>query len=262
MAFTPEEIETKTFIVTLRGYDRSEVRAFVSALALDYRERGEHVPNALPWGDAATQHLASACQIVDGVADALEAAYELRDQSRRRACGPGEPDDSPEQAAAERDASPYINGVEVEILACQERLVSCQNALREVASMFADPRGGSTGDDLDRPGGLGPAVAAQGDASDSPPAGRNPQVAVQREEMSEGEAPEEPHIGGAQPVDVGVDGGQAEGEQVQGDDREHMGRDEGGRQLMGRDHDRAGDAQVEREQRTEMTRTSEALRRF
>jgi DivIVA domain-containing protein len=35
--FTPEEIESKEFLITLRGYDKDEVNAFLRAVAADYR---------------------------------------------------------------------------------------------------------------------------------------------------------------------------------------------------------------------------------
>lgn len=37
MPFTPEEIESKEFLITLRGYDKDEVNAFLRAVAADYR---------------------------------------------------------------------------------------------------------------------------------------------------------------------------------------------------------------------------------
>jgi DivIVA domain-containing protein len=37
MAFSPEEIATKEFITSLRGYDTDEVRAFLKVIADDYR---------------------------------------------------------------------------------------------------------------------------------------------------------------------------------------------------------------------------------
>ena len=36
MPFSQEEIESKDFLITLRGYDKEEVRAFLSAIATDY----------------------------------------------------------------------------------------------------------------------------------------------------------------------------------------------------------------------------------
>lgn len=36
MPFSPKEIEEKDFLVTIRGYDKDEVRAFLSAIASDY----------------------------------------------------------------------------------------------------------------------------------------------------------------------------------------------------------------------------------
>lgn len=38
MPFTPQEIEEKDFLITLRGYDKEEVKAFLKALAADYAE--------------------------------------------------------------------------------------------------------------------------------------------------------------------------------------------------------------------------------
>ena len=38
MAFTPEEVENKEFLTTMRGYDKEEVDAFLRAVAADYRE--------------------------------------------------------------------------------------------------------------------------------------------------------------------------------------------------------------------------------
>jgi cell division initiation protein len=35
--FSPEEIESKEFLITLRGYDKDEVQAFLRAVAADYR---------------------------------------------------------------------------------------------------------------------------------------------------------------------------------------------------------------------------------
>jgi DivIVA domain-containing protein len=35
--FSPEEIESKEFLITLRGYDKDEVNAFLRAVAADYR---------------------------------------------------------------------------------------------------------------------------------------------------------------------------------------------------------------------------------
>ena len=37
MPFSPEEIESKEFLITLRGYDKDEVNAFLRAVAADYR---------------------------------------------------------------------------------------------------------------------------------------------------------------------------------------------------------------------------------
>jgi DivIVA domain-containing protein len=39
--FSPEEIENKEFLITLRGYDKDEVQAFLRAVAADYRSVAE-----------------------------------------------------------------------------------------------------------------------------------------------------------------------------------------------------------------------------
>lgn len=41
MPFSPEEIESKEFLITLRGYDKDEVQAFLRAVAADYRSLGD-----------------------------------------------------------------------------------------------------------------------------------------------------------------------------------------------------------------------------
>jgi DivIVA domain-containing protein len=42
MTFAPDDIELKEFVPTLRGYDRAEVRAYLRAVAEDYRRLHTH----------------------------------------------------------------------------------------------------------------------------------------------------------------------------------------------------------------------------
>lgn len=53
MPFSPEEIEGKQFISTLRGFDKDEVSMFLRAVAADYRkalERAERAEQQLKQG--------------------------------------------------------------------------------------------------------------------------------------------------------------------------------------------------------------------
>ena len=46
MPFSPDEIETKQFISTLRGFDKDEVSMFLRAVAADYRRAIERAEQA------------------------------------------------------------------------------------------------------------------------------------------------------------------------------------------------------------------------
>ena len=200
MTFTPDEIETKSFIVTFRGYDRAEVQAFLAALADDYRTRADQQTGPKPIagsaaaGEAALE-AAAAAEAMAGVRrranavvfDALEyGASAVLDLARVHqvvadevalavAAADG-------LASAELSAKLFMQRVDTAIRACQVSLNSCEKALWSVASMFAAPDdAGSPGGDLDRPGRLGPALAAEHDAGHGPPPGGDPQIAVQRE---------------------------------------------------------------------------------
>ena len=48
MPFSPEEIESKEFLITLRGYDKDEVQAFLRAVAADYRNVSESARTPAP----------------------------------------------------------------------------------------------------------------------------------------------------------------------------------------------------------------------
>jgi DivIVA domain-containing protein len=46
--FSPEEIESKEFLITLRGYDKDEVQAFLRAVAADYRSLADSSRTSAP----------------------------------------------------------------------------------------------------------------------------------------------------------------------------------------------------------------------
>lgn len=48
MPFSPEEIESKEFLITLRGYDKDEVQAFLRAVAADYRSLADSSRSSAP----------------------------------------------------------------------------------------------------------------------------------------------------------------------------------------------------------------------
>lgn len=51
MPFAPREIEDKEFLISLRGYNRDEVRAFLRAAAADYRAALERVDRSKGHGE-------------------------------------------------------------------------------------------------------------------------------------------------------------------------------------------------------------------
>ena len=71
MPFAPREIEDKEFLVSLRGYNRDEVRAFLRAAAADYRAALERADRAEPRGDveAYTQPRSAVVPVTDKVAE-------------------------------------------------------------------------------------------------------------------------------------------------------------------------------------------------
>lgn len=77
MAFSPKEIEEKDFLVTLRGYDKEEVKAFLQALAADYAEALKAAgntsggPSYKAWGRE--------------MADLLQQAHEAAERITRKA---------------------------------------------------------------------------------------------------------------------------------------------------------------------------------
>lgn len=79
MAFTPEEINGKEFFITLRGYDKDEVRAFLSALAEEHQQL---LQRAQVEGQASN---ASYESLGRGVGSVLEAANKAAEDMRREA---------------------------------------------------------------------------------------------------------------------------------------------------------------------------------
>jgi DivIVA domain-containing protein len=77
--FSPEEVEEKDFLVTLRGYDKDEVRAFLQAVSADYKAALESSRSA---GAVSGDAFASLGQEVGHV---LQTAKESAEAVRRKA---------------------------------------------------------------------------------------------------------------------------------------------------------------------------------
>jgi DivIVA domain-containing protein len=78
MAFTPEEIQGKEFFITLRGYDKDEVRSFLAALAEEH-ERLLRVSEATAPSEVSFESLGR------GVGSVLEAAHKASEEMRKEA---------------------------------------------------------------------------------------------------------------------------------------------------------------------------------
>lgn len=100
MPFTPEEIENKEFLITLRGYDKDEVQAFLRAVAEDFRSVSSTFRDVPVGGnafEALGQEVSSVLQVAKESATALKRkAEEEAAQARKRA---------EEEANALRDAA-------------------------------------------------------------------------------------------------------------------------------------------------------------
>ncbi len=79
MAFAPEEIQSKEFFTTLRGYDKDEVRAFLSALAEEHQQLLQRVQSPPASSEAGYESLGR------GVESVLEAANRAGEDIRREA---------------------------------------------------------------------------------------------------------------------------------------------------------------------------------
>jgi DivIVA domain-containing protein len=76
--FSPEEIESKEFLITLRGYDKDEVNAFLRAVAADYRAVMSSAPD--PSAPRAGYEA-----LGEEISTVLSTAKTSADQMRRRA---------------------------------------------------------------------------------------------------------------------------------------------------------------------------------
>lgn len=103
MPFSPEEIEAKEFLTTLRGYDKDQVGEFLRAVAADYRRlqgrlariaNGDEAPSkthrdevvAAPAPEPAPAPAGDAYAALGGsVADILRVANEAAEQARKKA---------------------------------------------------------------------------------------------------------------------------------------------------------------------------------
>lgn len=79
MPFTPAEISSKDFIITLRGYDKEEVRAFLDAIAADYEAALAAATEAEAQGGTGYEQLGAELGYV------LQAAKESADGIRKKA---------------------------------------------------------------------------------------------------------------------------------------------------------------------------------
>jgi DivIVA domain-containing protein len=88
--FTAEEIENKEFLITLRGYDKDEVKAFLRAVAADFKAASDLAPSAAPdtGGSDAFQALGAdighVLQVAKQSADGLKAKAEQDATSMRK----------------------------------------------------------------------------------------------------------------------------------------------------------------------------------
>lgn len=80
MPFSPEEIESKEFLITLRGYDKDEVQAFLRAVAADYRSIADSA--RMPAAPSATNPFES---LGEEVGTVLKVARESANALRQKA---------------------------------------------------------------------------------------------------------------------------------------------------------------------------------
>jgi cell division initiation protein len=117
VALTPEEIESKEFVVVLRGYDPADVHAFLRQVAGDYRDvcRQLEATGAGGGGSGAAAHIDGLIERLNTVlrtatdeageilADAERQAAQIRDGARREAGLPTESGDSSQGAGEPPD---------------------------------------------------------------------------------------------------------------------------------------------------------------
>ena len=85
MPFSPEEIESKEFLITLRGYDKDEVQAFLRAVAADYRGVVENARSAAPVSTASNPFESLGEEVGTVLKVARESANQLRQKAEDEA---------------------------------------------------------------------------------------------------------------------------------------------------------------------------------
>ena len=87
MPFSPEEIETRRFLVALRGYDKDQVDAFLRELAADYREvlTRAQVSEKIPASSALDPFQVLGEEVASVVRAAAERVNELAERAQREA---------------------------------------------------------------------------------------------------------------------------------------------------------------------------------
>ncbi|MEA2476300.1 MAG: hypothetical protein QOF16_728 [Actinomycetota bacterium] len=149
MPFTPEEIENKEFLITLRGYDKDEVQAFLRAVAEDFRGLSTTVresPTAGNAFEALGQEVSSVLQVAKESATNLkrkaeeeattarkraeEEANTLREaasQAARRLTSEAQKHATEVRASAQREADERLRDMARRV----ERLQSTESKLRQ-----------------------------------------------------------------------------------------------------------------------------------
>ncbi|MDQ3878122.1 MAG: DivIVA domain-containing protein [Actinomycetota bacterium] len=149
MPFTPEEIENKEFLITLRGYDKDEVQAFLRAVAEDFRGLSSTVREAPAGGnafEALGEEVSSVLRVAKESATALrkkaedeaaqarkraeEEANTLREaasQAARRLTSEAQKHATEVRAAAQREADDRLRDMARRV----ERLQSTESKLRQ-----------------------------------------------------------------------------------------------------------------------------------
>ncbi|MCA1839659.1 MAG: DivIVA domain-containing protein [Actinobacteria bacterium] len=149
MPFTPEEIENKEFLITLRGYDKDEVQAFLRAVAEDFRgvsSTFRESPTGANAFEALGQEVSSVLQVAKESATNLkkkaedeatkarkraeEEANTLRDaasQAARRLTSEAQKHATEVRAAAQREADERLRDMARRV----ERLQSTESKLRQ-----------------------------------------------------------------------------------------------------------------------------------
>ncbi|HUG85026.1 MAG TPA: DivIVA domain-containing protein, partial [Euzebya sp.] len=128
---TPEEIQSREFLVSLRGYDRDEVHAFLDEVAVAFTQLRAEAGDSPPVGDApAVQDRADATADGDDAEPAvspfaaiaaetqriLEAAQAAGEEMRKRA-----------QREAESDRQELLSSAEDEVVGLREQIVAAQH---------------------------------------------------------------------------------------------------------------------------------------